>query len=222
MKFNFKILIPSFNELKSLKTIIYQFKKNQEINIQKDILILDDCSADRTEIFLKKNKINFLRNGQNIGYENNIIKGINFLKKKKEKIDFIITFDADGEHKVSDVKKVLRLLNPAIDLIVCNRKKLNRYLEYLISFYFKNKYGIKDPLSGFKVYKYSKIAREVKKISSNFYLSEIVIIFIKKKYNVLNYEIDVNRIKNRISRVGGSFFVNAKLLRFLFNIFRQI
>ena len=82
MKFNFKILIPSFNELKSLKKIIYQFNSMKEIDIRRDILILDDCSTDKTKIFLKKNKINFLRNNQNIGYENNIIKGINYLKKK--------------------------------------------------------------------------------------------------------------------------------------------
>ena len=75
MKFNFKILIPSFNELKSLKKIIYQFNLMKEIDIRRDILILDDCSTDKTKIFLKKNKINFLRNNQNIGYENNIIKG---------------------------------------------------------------------------------------------------------------------------------------------------
>ena len=84
MKFNFKILIPSFNELKSLKKIIYQFNLMKEIDIRRDILILDDCSTDKTKIFLKKNKINFLRNNQNIGYENNIIKGINYLKKKRE------------------------------------------------------------------------------------------------------------------------------------------
>ena len=81
MKFNFKILIPSFNELKSLKKIIYQFNSMKEIDIRRDILILDDCSTDKTKIFLKKNKINFLRNNQNIDYENNIIKGINYLKK---------------------------------------------------------------------------------------------------------------------------------------------
>ena len=88
MKFNFKILIPSFNELKSLKKIIYQFNLMKEIDIRRDILILDDCSTDKTKIFLKKNKINFLRNNQNIGYENNIIKGINYLKKKKRENRF--------------------------------------------------------------------------------------------------------------------------------------
>ena len=85
MKFNFKILIPSFNELKSLKKIIYQFNSMKEIDIRRDILILDDCSTDKTKIFLKKNKISFLRNNQIIGYENNIIKGINYLKKKERK-----------------------------------------------------------------------------------------------------------------------------------------
>ena len=219
MKLKFKILIPSFNELQSLKKIIYQFNRMKEINIQRDILILDDCSTDKTKIFLKKNKINFLRNNRNIGYENNLIKGINFIKKK-EKIDFLITFDAIGEQKTKVMKTIQTLLNPALDLIVCNRKKMNRYLEYLISFCFKKKYGIEDPLSGFKVYKYSKIAEEVKKITSNFYLSEVVMIFKKKKYNILNYEIDVNIIKNRVSKAGGFFLANKKLLKFLFYIFR--
>ena len=60
-------------------------------------------------------------------------------------------------------------------------KRLVENTIQAFSYCFKKKYGIKDPLSGFKVYKYSKIAEEVKKISSNFYLSEVVMIFKKKK-----------------------------------------
>ena len=79
------ILIPSLNEIKSLKKICYSLKKNGL-----KFIILDDCSTDGTEKWLKKNNINYLRNKKIIGYENNIKKGIDHVSKNKN-IEQVIT-----------------------------------------------------------------------------------------------------------------------------------
>ena len=104
-KFNSLILlIPSFNELNNFKTFLISLKKNY------NILVVDDCSTDKTSEFLKKNKILFIKNKKNLGYEASLLNGIKFLKKIK-KYKKILTIDADGQHKL----KYIHLINKMLD-----------------------------------------------------------------------------------------------------------
>ena len=48
------ILIPSFNELQSLKNILPILKLNY------DFIVINDCSTDKTKEYLKKKKLNIL------------------------------------------------------------------------------------------------------------------------------------------------------------------
>ena len=57
------ILIPSYNDLINLKKFILNIKKKFKI------LVIDDASSDDTSKFLKNNKISFIQNDFNIGYE---------------------------------------------------------------------------------------------------------------------------------------------------------
>ena len=67
------ILIPAYNEVKNLAKIL-KYKYNY--------LVIDDGSNDGTVNLLNKNKINYIKNLTNIGYEKSLIKGLNYLKKK--------------------------------------------------------------------------------------------------------------------------------------------
>ena len=96
---NYIILIPSHNELESLKKI-YSKIRIENLNC----IIIDDNSSDKTHIWLKKNKAIFLKNNKKMGYEKSIIIGFNYIIKKFD-YKYIITFDADGEHRVKDLKK---------------------------------------------------------------------------------------------------------------------
>lgn len=56
----------------------------------------------------------------------------------------------------------------------------NRFLETIISITFQFLYGLKDPLSGFKVYK-TKILKEKNfKEIGNYFLVDFLLTFIKK------------------------------------------
>ena len=98
------ILVPSFNDLESLKKIILKIKKKN------DVLVLDDCSTDQTLNWLKKKKINFIRNKRNLGYTKNILNGMKFTLTNLPSYNYILTMDADGEHKISNIKKIIKLL----------------------------------------------------------------------------------------------------------------
>ena len=203
------ILIPAYNEVRNL-TKILEYKYNY--------LVIDDGSNDGTINLLKKNKINYIKNLTNIGYEKSLIKGLDYLKKKK-KIKYVLTIDGDGEHPINKIKKIYFLAkNKKADLIICNRKYRSRILENLLSLFFQIRFGLKDPLSGMKIYYFPKIKNLINKIDKDSFLVDVIIMLIKKKYKILNYEITTKK-KFGISKIGYNFTVQLKILRLFRYIF---
>jgi glycosyltransferase involved in cell wall biosynthesis len=202
------ILIPAYNEVKNLAKIL-KYKYNY--------LIIDDGSNDGTVNLLNKNKINYIKNLTNIGYEKSLIKGLGYLKKKKFK--YLLTIDGDGEHPINKIKKIYFLAkNEKADLIICNRKYRSRMLENLLSLFFQIRFGLKDPLSGMKMYYLPKIKNLINKIDKDSFLVDAIIMFIKKKYKILNYEITTKK-KFGESKIGYNFTVQLKILKLFRFIF---
>ena len=202
------ILIPSFNELNNLKKFI------KEIHKRYKVLIIDDCSSDNTSTWLKKNKINFIKNKKNIGYEQSLIKGLKILSKVK-KVEKIITMDADGQHKVKYIKKFINVSNNKnADLIIGSRKKKNRFIESTISKIFQMKYSLEDPLSGFKLYKKEKLKKIKFDNFKKFFLVDLVLEFIKKKHKVISINIETNKRFDN-PKVGDLMQTNFKMLSIL-------
>lgn len=202
------ILIPSFNELNNLKKFI------KEIHKRYKVLIIDDCSSDNTSTWLKKNKINFIKNKKNIGYERSLIKGLKILSKVK-KVEKIITMDADGQHKIKHIKKFINVSNNKNpDLIIGSRKKKNRFIESIISKIFQMKYSLEDPLSGFKLYKREKLKEMKFDNFKKFFLVDLVLEFIKKKHKVISINIETNKRFNN-PKVGDLMDTNFKMLSIL-------
>ena len=50
----------------------------------------------------------YLNNLENLGYENSILKGLKYARRKNYK--YIVTFDSDNQHKIKDLKKIIMLL----------------------------------------------------------------------------------------------------------------
>ena len=203
------ILITSYNEIKTLKKICLEIKK---LNLK--FLVIDDASSDGTLQWLKKKRFNYINNKRNIGYENSIISGIKYILKKF-KSKYLITFDADGEHQTKDLIKIIKQLEHRnVDMIIGNRNRFNRFSEYILSFLFFIKFGIKDPLSGFKVYSLQKLKTIKNKINNNFYLVDIISLFKEKNFVIKNVKIEVKK-RLDVSRVGNIILTNIKILSLL-------
>tara|TARA_X000000950_G_scaffold289310_1_gene411824 strand:- start:4895 stop:5530 length:636 start_codon:yes stop_codon:yes gene_type:complete len=203
--FRFVILIPSFNEEKTLKKIINNINKN-------DIYVINDASTDNTKLLKFKKNVKIINNKKNIGYENSLFKGIKILKNKE--YDYIITMDADGEHSTSSLKKIIDYCNKySPDLVVGNRSRKNRVSESLLSYLFKIRFNIFDPLSGFKAYKIKSIREHIKnyEIKQSF-LVDLLYLFIKKGSQISNIVIASNAKPIRKSRVGNSISANFKII----------
>jgi hypothetical protein len=93
-----------------------------------------------------------INNQKNLGYAKTLEKGIRAAFKKKT--DYVITFDADGQHRASDLRKFISLIeNKKPDLIVGRRSFKNRFMEEVFGLYARLRYGFSDPLCGMKAYK---------------------------------------------------------------------
>ena len=93
--------IPAFNEAKNIAAIIIELKK-----ITDSIIVCDDGSSDLTAEISEKLGVTVIKHEKNMGYG----AAINSIFKKCIEIrsDVLVTFDADGQHRIDDLEKVLQ------------------------------------------------------------------------------------------------------------------
>ncbi len=211
------ILIPTFNEIKSLIKILPKILKQKY-----KIIIVNDASTDKTKKYLNLNKIECIHNKKRVGYEASLLKGMSYIIKNYRKNENIITFDSDGEHKVSDLNRILKFfIKDKVEFLICNRINIQRISEKMVNFFFHQKFHLKDPLTGLKVYKTVLLKKYIKKIKENFFLVDLAMLICSKNHRVENFPIECNIIKNRQPRIGNKFQANIKILRILKKVIRN-
>ena len=107
--------IPAYNEEKNIASIITELKK-----ITDSIIVCDDGSSDMTSEISKNLGAVVISHKKNMGY-GAAINSI-FQKSKEMKSDLLVTFDADGQHRVEDIEKVVEpIKNNDADLVIGSR-----------------------------------------------------------------------------------------------------
>ncbi|MBM15534.1 MAG: glycosyl transferase [Nitrospina sp.] len=148
--------IPAFNEEKNIASIIIGLKK-----ITDSIIVCNDGSEDSTGDIARELGAIVINHKKNLGYGAGI-KSI-FLKAKEIQSDLLVTIDADGQHDVRDVTKILKPIQEDKAEIVIG----SRFLEEVENIPEYRKFGIKlitkvtnlslnqsltDSQSGFRAY----------------------------------------------------------------------
>jgi len=112
---NFAIGIPAYNEEKNIASIILKLKRESDI-----IIVCDDGSTDLTAEIAKKLGADVVKHKKNQGY-GSAIKTI-FLHAMKMGVDALVTFDADGQHRIQDISKVIEpIKNNQADIVIGSR-----------------------------------------------------------------------------------------------------
>ena len=107
--------IPAYNEEKNIASIITKLKK-----ITDSIIVCDDGSSDMTSEISKNLGAVVISHKKNMGY--GVAINSIFQKSKEMKSDLLVTFDADGQHRVEDIEKVIEpIKNNQADLVIGSR-----------------------------------------------------------------------------------------------------
>ena len=107
--------IPAYNEEKNIASIITKLKK-----ITDSIIVCDDGSSDMTSEISKNLGAVVISHKKNMGY-GAAIRTI-FQKSVELDSDILVTFDADGQHRIDDVNKILQPLeNNEADIVIGSR-----------------------------------------------------------------------------------------------------
>ena len=149
--------IPAFNEEKNIAVLITQLKK-----IADKIIVCNDGSTDLTSKIAEELGATVINHEKNLGY-GAAIRSI-FLKSKDLDGDILVTFDADGQHRIEDVNGVINpIIDGESDLVIGSRfldeskKEIPRYRKVGINVITKItnatiKKQLTDSQSGFRAY----------------------------------------------------------------------
>ena len=184
------IIIPTFNESKSINMIIdIIFNIDKEYNI----LVIDDNSPDKTydiveNLKRKHSNLYLLKRKGKLGLGTAYCEGFKWAIAKK--YDKVIQIDADMSHDPNDIPRLIEM-SSEYDLVIGSRYKsginvVNWPLRRLMLSYFANIYSkfitglpIKDSTAGFKCYNINVLKSiDLDNINSSGYSFQIEMNFI--------------------------------------------
>ena len=193
---NFAIGIPAFNEEKNIASLIIQLKKKCEL-----IIICNDGSTDNTSKIAEELGVIVINHEKNLGY-GAAIKSI-FNKAKEMEVECLVTFDADGQHRIEDISKTIQpIKEKKADIVIGSR-----FLESKVVIPKYRKIGIKvitnltnsltgekisDSQSGFRAYNNYALNSIILSDSGMGISTEILIKASKKEMKIIEVPIIVN------------------------------
>lgn len=212
------ILIPTYNEEKSIGQLIRQIK-NQNF----DVLVIDDGSKDKTKDIAKKEGIIVLENKINLGKGASLRKGFEYLLSKD--YDLAIIMDGDGQHSPDDINKfILKANDPQIGIVIGNRllKPKNMPLvrlltNKLMSMWISKlcKQNIPDSQCGYRLIKRDVLNR-IRLKSQNFEIeSELLIEAARSGFKIDSVPI-ASIYQNHKSRIN-PILDTIRFIKFIFN-----
>jgi len=112
---DFAIGLPAFNEEKNIASIIIKLKQ-----LTNTIIVCDDGSTDLTAKIASELGAIIITHQKNMGY-GSAIASI-FSKAKEIGVEALVTFDADGQHRIEDIKTVLEpIIKNNADIVIGSR-----------------------------------------------------------------------------------------------------
>jgi len=188
--------IPAFNEEKNIASIIAKL-----LNFSYSVIVCNDGSTDMTGAIAEKMGAIVVNHSRNLGY-GSAIRSI-FSKAKELGYDVLVTFDADGQHRVEDIKPILKpIISDDVDVTVGsrflgqNKNQVPKYREIGIKTITKlanatSKNKITDAQSGFRAYNNKALQEIVPSEHGMGVSTEILIKANKKGFKIVEVPITV-------------------------------
>lgn len=112
------IVVAAYNEAEVIAQTISDLK-----TVSRNIVVVDDCSTDNTYSIIKQlGDVSVIHHALNLGQGAALQTGIEYALKYGA--DYIVTFDADGQHMSSDIMPMLKhLVDSNTDIALGSRFK---------------------------------------------------------------------------------------------------
>ena len=185
------IIIPVYNESASIGKLIYKLSSKYP---EYDILVVNDSSTDKSgEIAESTQKTSVIHLPINLGIGGCVQTGFKYAKKHNYK--FALQFDGDGQHKVEEIKKLIKpLRKKEVDVVIGSRFnvhnssfktdiarrigiKIFEFLSYLLI-----RQHITDHTSGFRSYNKKAINFLADNYPTDFPEPEVVILLGRNRF----------------------------------------
>ncbi len=187
--------LPAFNEEKNIAKIILELQ-----SVADEIIVCDDGSDDMTGVIAKKMGATLVTHEKNLGY-GAAIRSL-FLKAREMNADTLVTFDADGQHRVEDIASVIEpIITKKADIVIGSRflgdkSNVPQYRQVGIKAITKitnlsTDTKVTDSQSGFRAYNKKVIESIVPSEYGMGVSTEILIKANQKKFRILEVPITV-------------------------------
>lgn len=114
---NVAVIVPVFNEAKVITQTVESVLQSFPL-----IVCVDDGSSDRSANEILKTDALLVRHAINAGQGAALQTGIEFALLQYPQVEYIVTFDADGQHNMRDAKRMLRMLRQQnLDIVLGSR-----------------------------------------------------------------------------------------------------
>ena len=215
------IVIPVYNEELTVGNIIDRVKTvMQQTGLKNEVIVVDDCSYDKSLEAAKKHTTKIYTLKQHLGKGYALRAG--FIKAKG---DIIVTIDSDGSHKPEELLEVLApILEDKADLVIGSRylnhksvaaRRLNAFGVKLFNYFIQllTRVAITDSQSGYRAVKREVLKNQnlksgeyeiesemlVKTAKKNFRITEVPISFEQRTYGRSGVDPMVDGIKILLS-----------------------
>jgi len=193
----YSIIVPAYNEEEAIDAVLKGLFAS-ELKEMIEVVVVDDCSSDKTGVIASKYPITLLKNVQNFGYGYSLKRGI-----KTAKNDNIIIFDADGSYPVEALVTLVETYEKGFDMVVGERrgahyrgstvKSVARFFFRLLSEFATGR-KIPDINSGCRVFRKDLALNFFHTLSSGFsFTTTITLAFMLNAYSVVYAPIQYNK-----------------------------
>ncbi|UOY91319.1 glycosyltransferase family 2 protein [Ectobacillus sp. JY-23] len=203
------VIVPAFNEEEGIKHVVEQFKNINNV----DILVVNDCSKDRTSKVCREFGLNVVDLPCNLGIGGAVQTGYKYAKLHN--YDIAIQVDGDGQHNPSYIEGLIQPIVEGKANLVIGSRYLNKegfqstfmrrvgitYFSFLIKLLQKQK--ITDPTSGFRACDREVIELFSQRYPVDYPEPESIVYLLRNNYKVAEVPVIMNE------RMGGESSINA-------------
>lgn len=211
------VIIPVYNEGKVIKSVIDKVLKEY-----KYVVCINDGSSDNSREEILKTKAYFVNHPINMGQGAALQTGIEFARSLP--VEYFVTYDADGQHRLEDVREMIRTIKrDKTDFVLgsrflgkeaVNMPKIKRIILKMAIRFSNITSGVKltDTHNGLRVFN-RKVANSIQiTLPDMAHASEILEIIYRNKYTYTEVPVVIEYTDYSIGK--GQSIINAVNIAF--------